>query len=59
MTFLLILVLCVVGLVGVALFVTLGLAAWIVKLVLKLLFLPVILVAALARPRRVRPVWRL
>jgi ABC-type phosphate transport system permease subunit len=59
MTFLLILVLCVVGLVGVALFVTLGLAAWIVKLVLKLLFLPVILVTALARPRRVRPVWRL
>lgn len=59
MTFLLILVLLIVGLIAVPVFLTFGLAAWIVRLVLKFLFLPVTLVAALARPRRYRPVWRL
>jgi hypothetical protein len=58
MTLLLILVLCVVGMIAVSVFLTLGLAVWIVRLVLQLVFLPVTLATALVRPRRVRPGWR-
>jgi hypothetical protein len=41
MSLLLILVLCLVGMIAVPVFLTLGLAVWIVKLVLQLVFLPV------------------
>jgi hypothetical protein len=58
MSVLLILLLCIVGLVVVPVFLTLGLAVWLVKLVLQLVFLPVTLLIAAARPRRVRPAWR-
>jgi hypothetical protein len=58
MTLLLILVLCVVGLVAVPVFLTLGLAVWIVKLVLQLVFLPVTLAIAAVRPRRYQAGWR-
>lgn len=58
MSLLLILVLCVAALVIVPVFLTLGLAVWIVKLVLQLVFLPVTLAVAAVRPRRYRPGWR-
>ena len=58
MTLLLILVLCVMALIAVPLFLTLGLAVWIVKLALQLVFLPVTLLIAAVRPRRYRPSWR-
>ncbi|HEY2051142.1 MAG TPA: hypothetical protein VGH03_17520 [Caulobacteraceae bacterium] len=58
MSLLLILMLCVVGLIVVSVFLTLGLAVWIVKLVLQLVFLPVTLLIAAVRPRHVRQAWR-
>ena len=58
MTLLLILILCLVGLVAVPVFLTLGLAVWIVKLVLQLVFLPVTLAIAAVRPRRYHAGWR-
>ncbi|MBV8683218.1 MAG: hypothetical protein JO111_10115 [Caulobacteraceae bacterium] len=60
MSLLLILVLCVVALIAVPVFLTLGIAVWLVKLVLQIVFLPVTLAIAAVRPRRYyRPVWRL
>jgi hypothetical protein len=58
MSLLLILVLCLVGMIAVPVFLTLGLAVWIVKLVLQLVFLPVTLATAAVRPRRARLAWR-